>query len=176
MFTNSQPSLSSDILYQLPPSTTIYSNLFTYLLTYLLFVQFMCLTVLFHNLPPGPLWSSSWPGTLSSYSIYLFANNTLGTPRTTSPASGSHCARSFVNRKQSHERTFINPGTPTISSNLRPQQNVNRTTMSDADFKAYSMPKRKLTETTTAPVLRMKWKRTFSTTTRGQHSVPLRHL
>ena len=130
MFTNSQPSLSSDILYQLPPSTTIYSNLFTYLL----FIQFMCLTVLFHNLPPGPLWSSSWPGTLSSYSIYLFTNNTLGTPRTTSPASGSHCARSFANRKQSHERTFINPGTPTISSNLRPQQNVNRTTMSDADF------------------------------------------
>jgi len=172
MFTNSQPSLSSDILYQLPPSTTIYSNLFTYLL----FIQFMCLTVLFHNLPPGPLWSSSWSGTLSSYSIYLFANNTLGTPRTTSPASGSHCARSFANRKQSHERTFINPGTPTISSNLRPQQNVNRTTMSDADFKAYSRPKRKLTETTTAPVLRMKWKRTFRTTTRGQHSVPLRHL
>ena len=46
-FTHSHPSWSSDILYQLPPSTTIH-------------VQFTCLTVLFHNLSPGPLWSSSW--------------------------------------------------------------------------------------------------------------------
>jgi len=36
--------------YQLPPSTTIYS---------ILLVQFTCLTVLFHNLSPGPLWSFS---------------------------------------------------------------------------------------------------------------------
>jgi len=27
-------------------------------------VQFTCLTVFFHNLSPGPLWSTSWPGTL----------------------------------------------------------------------------------------------------------------
>ena len=40
-FTHSHPSWSSDILYQLSPSTTIYS---------ILLVQFMCLTVLFHNL------------------------------------------------------------------------------------------------------------------------------
>jgi len=46
-FTHSHPSWSSDILYQLPPSTTIH-------------VQFTCSTVLFHNLSPGPLWSSSW--------------------------------------------------------------------------------------------------------------------
>ena len=41
------------ILYQLPPFTTIHS---------ILFVQFTCLTVLFDNLAPGPLWSSciSW--------------------------------------------------------------------------------------------------------------------
>jgi len=37
------------------PSTTIYS---------ILLVQFSCLTVLFHNLSPGPLWSSSWSGAL----------------------------------------------------------------------------------------------------------------
>ena len=46
---------SSDILYQLPPSTTIHS---------ILLVQFMCFTVLFYNLSPGPLWSSSWSVTL----------------------------------------------------------------------------------------------------------------
>jgi len=49
------PSWSSDILYQLSPFTMIHS---------ILLVQFMCLTVLFHNLSPGPLWSSSWSGTL----------------------------------------------------------------------------------------------------------------
>ena len=27
-------------------------------------VQFTCLTVLFHNLSPGLLWSSSWSGTI----------------------------------------------------------------------------------------------------------------
>ena len=41
--------------HQLPPSITIHS---------ILFVQFTCLTVLFHNLSPGPLWSSSWSETL----------------------------------------------------------------------------------------------------------------
>ena len=51
-FTHSHPSCLSDILYQLPPFTTI------------LFVQFTCLTVLFHNLSPGPIWSSSWSLTL----------------------------------------------------------------------------------------------------------------
>ena len=44
-----------DILYQLPPFTTIHS---------ILCVQFTCLTVFFDNLPPGPLWSSSWSWTL----------------------------------------------------------------------------------------------------------------
>ena len=62
------------------------------------------------------------------------------------------------------------------ASNLKPQQNVNKMTLSDADFKAYSRPERKLTETVTCPVLQMKCKRTFTTTTRDQHSVPLRHL
>jgi len=47
--THSHPTCSSDILYQLPPSTTIYS---------IILVQFTCLTVLFHNLSPGLLWSS----------------------------------------------------------------------------------------------------------------------
>ena len=53
-FTHSHPSWSSDILYQLPPST-IHS---------ILLVQLTCLTVLFHNLSPGPLWSSSWSWTI----------------------------------------------------------------------------------------------------------------
>ena len=52
-FTHSHPSSSSDSLYQLPPSTTIYS---------ILLVQFTWLTVLFHNLVPCLLWSSSWSG------------------------------------------------------------------------------------------------------------------
>jgi len=54
-FTHSHSSWSWDIIYQLPPSTTIHS---------ILFVQFMCLTVLFYNIFPGPLWSSSWSWTL----------------------------------------------------------------------------------------------------------------
>ena len=53
--THSHPSWSLDILYQLPPFTTIHS---------ILCVQFTCLTVLFDNLSPGPLWSSSWSWTL----------------------------------------------------------------------------------------------------------------
>ena len=43
------------ILFIRHPSTTIYS---------ILLVQFTYLTVLFHNLSPGPLWSSSWSGAL----------------------------------------------------------------------------------------------------------------
>jgi len=53
--THSHPSWSSDILYQLPPFTTIHC---------ILCVQFTCLTVLFDNLSPGPLLSSSWSWTL----------------------------------------------------------------------------------------------------------------
>ena len=49
------PVWSSNILYLLPVSTTIYS---------ILFVQFTCLTVLFHNLCPGPVCSTSWSGAL----------------------------------------------------------------------------------------------------------------
>ena len=54
-FTHSRPSWSSDIPYQLPPSSTIYT---------VFLVQFTCLTFLFHNLFPGPVWSSSWSGAL----------------------------------------------------------------------------------------------------------------
>jgi len=43
---HSHPSWSSNIPYQPPPSTTIHS---------ILLVQFTFLTVLFHNLSPGPL-------------------------------------------------------------------------------------------------------------------------
>jgi len=44
-FTHSHSSWSSDMLYQLPPSTATHS---------ILLVKFTCLTVLFHNLCPGP--------------------------------------------------------------------------------------------------------------------------
>ena len=64
--THSHPSWSSDILHQLPSSTTILS---------ILLVTFTCLTVLFHNLSPGSLWSSSWPWNLSSYSIHFFTQS-----------------------------------------------------------------------------------------------------
>ena len=53
--THSHPSWSSNILYQLPPFTTIHS---------IFFVQFMWQTVLFDNLSPGTLWSSFWSWTL----------------------------------------------------------------------------------------------------------------
>ena len=62
-FIHSHPPWSSDILYQLPLSTAIHR---------ILLVQFMYLTVLFHNLSSDPLWSSSWSGTL--YFILLHEN------------------------------------------------------------------------------------------------------
>jgi len=46
--THSHPTWSSDILYHLPPFTTIHS---------ILSVHFPCLTILSDNLSPGPLWS-----------------------------------------------------------------------------------------------------------------------
>jgi len=49
-------------LYQIPPSTTIYS---------ILPAQFMCLTVFLHNLHPSPLWS----GALSFISIHFFTQS-----------------------------------------------------------------------------------------------------
>ena len=49
-FAHSHPSWSLNILRQLPPSTTIHS---------LLLARLTCLTVLFHNLSPGPLWSTA---------------------------------------------------------------------------------------------------------------------
>ena len=54
-FTHSHPSWSSCFLYHLSPSTMIHS---------ILLVQYTCLTVLFHNLSLGYLWSTSWSGTL----------------------------------------------------------------------------------------------------------------
>ena len=54
-FSHSHLSWSSDILYQLTPFTTIHS---------ILFIQFTCLTVLFDNLSPAPLWSSCWSYTI----------------------------------------------------------------------------------------------------------------
>ena len=59
-FTNSHPSRSSDILYQLPPFTTIHS---------ILCVQFTCLTVLFDNLSLQALFGL---GSSTSYSMHFF--------------------------------------------------------------------------------------------------------
>ena len=67
-FTDSHPSWSSGILYQLSPSTTIYS---------ILLVQFTCLTALFHNISPGPLClepSTSYSMHFSIRSSYSFRN------------------------------------------------------------------------------------------------------
>ena len=47
---------TTHILYHLPPFTEING---------ILFVHFMCLTILLYNLFPGPLWSSSWSWTLN---------------------------------------------------------------------------------------------------------------
>ena len=52
--------------YQLSPFTTIHS---------ILFVQFTCLTVVSDNLSPGPLWSSSWSWTSTSYSMHFFTQS-----------------------------------------------------------------------------------------------------
>jgi len=54
--TYSHPTWSSDILYHLPPFTTIHG---------ILFVHSTCLTILSDNLSPGPLWSSSSSWTLN---------------------------------------------------------------------------------------------------------------
>jgi len=50
-FTHSHLSWSSVIPYLLPPSITIHG---------ILPVQFVCLTIFFHNLSPSFLWSTSW--------------------------------------------------------------------------------------------------------------------
>jgi len=52
---NSHLAWSLVISYLLPPYVMMYG---------ILPVQFMCLTVFFHNLCPRFLWSTSWPGTL----------------------------------------------------------------------------------------------------------------
>ena len=58
--THSHPTWSSDILYHLPPFTTIHG---------ILFVHFTCLTILLDNLSPGlPLGLGPW----TSYSIHFF--------------------------------------------------------------------------------------------------------
>ena len=52
----------------LPSSTTIHG---------ILLIQSTHLTVFFHNLSPSFLWSTSWPGTSTSYSIHYFTNHFL---------------------------------------------------------------------------------------------------
>jgi len=64
-------------------STMIYS---------ILLVQCMCLTVLFHNLSPGPLWSSSWFGDLYFIS-HAFLTQSPSSFHNTCPY---HCNRSAV--------------------------------------------------------------------------------
>ena len=74
-FTHSRPSWSSDIPYQLPPSSTIYT---------VFLVQFTCLTFLFHNLFPGPVWSSSWSGALY-FILHAFLHPIIISFRSTCP-------------------------------------------------------------------------------------------
>jgi len=66
-FTHSHLSWSSVIPCLLPPSFTIHS---------ILLVQFMCLTVFFHNLSPSFLWSTSWPGTLN-FILHIFLHSII---------------------------------------------------------------------------------------------------
>jgi len=60
------PSWSSSILNQLLPSATIHS---------ILLVQITCLAIFLHNLLPCPLWSTSWSGASTSYSIHFFTQS-----------------------------------------------------------------------------------------------------
>jgi len=60
------PSWSSSHLYQLLPSATIHS---------ILPVQITCLAIFLHNLSPRPLWSTSWSGPSTSYSIHFFTQS-----------------------------------------------------------------------------------------------------
>ena len=61
-FAHSHTSWSSIIPYMLHPSITIHG---------ILPVQFMYLTVFFHNLSPSFLWSASWPDTLH-FTLHTF--------------------------------------------------------------------------------------------------------
>ena len=54
-FAHSHSSWSSTVPNLFHPSNTIHG---------ILPLQFTCLTVVFHNLSPSFLWSTSWPGTL----------------------------------------------------------------------------------------------------------------
>ena len=62
--TQSCPTWSSDILYHLHLQWSMASS-----------VHFTCLTILSDNLSPGPLWSSSWFGLWTSYSIHFFTQS-----------------------------------------------------------------------------------------------------
>ena len=66
-FTHSHLSWSPIIAYLFPPSFTIHS---------ILLVQFMCVTVFFHNLSPSFRWSTSWPGTLHCI-LHTFLHQSL---------------------------------------------------------------------------------------------------
>ena len=65
-FTHLHLLRSSIIPYLRHPSTTIHG---------ILPVQSTHLTIFFHNLSPSFLWSNSWPGTSTSYSIHFFTQS-----------------------------------------------------------------------------------------------------
>ena len=85
--------------------------------------------------------STTTPQSKASLTCWVLARATL-------PASGSDCARSFANRLTKDESIQKNIRQPWLSedtytsSNLTLQRNVNRTALSDADFKEYSRPER----------------------------------
>jgi len=74
-FTHSYLSWSSIVPYLLHPSITIHG---------ILPLQSTCLTVFFNNLSPSFLWSTSWPGPSTSYSIHFFTQS-LSSFRNTYP-------------------------------------------------------------------------------------------
>ena len=92
-FTHSHLSRSSIVPNLLHPSPTIHS---------ILPLQFRCLTVFFHNLSPSFLWSTSWPGTSTSYSIHIFTQS-LSSFRITCPYHRNlfHCSTEIMSSNPS---------------------------------------------------------------------------
>ena len=78
--------------YLLSPSTATHG---------ILRIQSTCSTVFFHNLSPSFLWSTSWPGTPSSYSIHFFTQS-LSSFRSTCPYHRNlfHCSTEIMSSKE----------------------------------------------------------------------------
>ena len=106
-FTHSHLSWSSIIPYLLPPFITIHG---------ILSVQFMCLTVFFHNLFQSFLWSTSWPGTLHLI-LHTFFIKSLSSFRSTCPYHRNLC-RCSTEIMSPNPSLSLNPLLGTLSSSL----------------------------------------------------------